>query len=206
MKRKTRADSNSGAERLGGSTPPTSTCTCGKEVAILKTQECNTCYHRRYYHEVRRQKIFDYLGGACIVCGSREDLEVDHIDPSEKSFEISRNLTFNAKLRAELDKCQLLCSDHHIAKTTADRAPFTHGTIYGFMKQKCKCHLCDTKRQDWHAARNESRRGESKSARGVYGRPSSHGDKLHYTRGCRCDLCRAANTAHAKELRLKKKS
>lgn len=201
MKRKTRADSNSGAERLEGSTPSTPTCTCGKQVEIKKTGECNTCYHRRYYHEKRRKPVYEYLGGCCVKCGATENLEIDHIDPEQKSFNISDNLTFDDRLRAELDKCQLLCAGCHVRKTISQRTPFRHGTAYAWMKLKCRCEPCNESRRAWNEARNEARRKAGSNKRSKYGRPAEHGEILMYRRGCRCDLCRAANTAYAKTLR-----
>lgn len=205
VKRKTRADSNSGAERLEGSTPSTPTCACGKQVKIKKTGECSACYHRRYYHEKRRKPIYDYLGGRCVVCGVTENLEVDHIDPEQKSFNFTGNLTWNERLMSELDKCQLLCSEHHLRKTLAQREPFTHGTIYGFMKAKCKCVECSAKKRQWNDERNAERRAAGGNTRGLYGSPSNHGEILHYRRGCKCDLCRAANAAKARDYRARKK-
>lgn len=35
-------------------------------------------------------------------------------------------------------------------------------------------------------------------------RPSTHGEYLHYTRGCRCDECKAGNAAYVRELRARK--
>jgi len=41
------------------------------------------------YHE-RIGEALDILGGKCIKCGSLENLEFDHIDPSSKLFTISK--------------------------------------------------------------------------------------------------------------------
>ena len=201
----TRADSKSGAERRESSSLSTHTCDCGAPAYILKTRECSRCYNRRYYHEVRRKSVYEYIGGKCAVCGSTDRLEVDHIDPEQKSFEISRNLTLDDRLKQELDKCQLLCADHHMAKTISDRPPFTHGTIYGFMKVKCHCSECEARKRVWYDERNERRRSQSENKKGAYRRPADHGEVLMYRRGCRCDECRKANTAHAKYLREKKR-
>lgn len=203
-KRQTRADSKSGAERREGSTPSIPTCECGKAQEIKKTGECYTCYHRRYYHEKRKKPIYDYLGGRCVVCGATENLEVDHIDPEQKSFNITGNLTWNERLVSELDKCQLLCSEHHLRKTLDQRAPFTHGTVYGFMKARCRCDECSARKRQWYDERNEARRKAGGNKRGKYGRPAEHGEILMYRRGCKCDLCRAANAAYAKTLPRKK--
>jgi len=81
-------------------------------------------------------------GKSCLVCGTTESLEVDHVDPTQKvahriwSWAIPRR-------DAELAKCQVLCTEHHKAKTRADRPIPEHGTIsrYGGI-HKCRCDLC----------------------------------------------------------------
>jgi hypothetical protein len=70
--------------------------------------------------EIRRknkQKALDYLGNKCISCGYNKcsaALEFHHIDPSNKTNQISRMLTskWNIILE-ELNKCILLCSNCH---------------------------------------------------------------------------------------------
>ena len=59
-----------------------------------------------------------YLGGACQSCGynkCQEALDFHHRDPSEKWFSISDAdpRIEGELLRAELDKCQLLCANCH---------------------------------------------------------------------------------------------
>lgn len=113
-------------------------------------------YHREYYRK-RRQAIFDYLGGVCVACGTTEDLQVDHKDPTQKSFAISSKLSVKNN-KAELDKCQLLCDKHHREKTAAENSGFTHGTIYAWMKIKCDCIDCSNAKRLWHNERNARRR------------------------------------------------
>lgn len=162
-----------------------------------------TEYHRNYYY-LRRQRLIDYLGGKCVRCGRTDTLEFDHIDRSKKSFDIRDNLTLNPKVRAELDKCQLLCHDHHLEKTVREHlaAGFAHGTLYGWMKRHCPCDECETAKRTWYDARNERRRNEARAngatARAPYKTPAEHGEIRRYYRGCRCDKCRAANTARAR--------
>lgn len=79
---------------------------------------------------------------------------------------------------------------------------WTHGTVYGWMQKRCDCEVCGKARREWNDARNEQRRKGSKK-RGQYGRPSAHGEALHYRRGCRCEECRGANAAAAREQRNK---
>lgn len=160
-----------------------------------------TEYHRLYYYK-RRQKLVDHLGGQCAECGATADLHFDHVDPAAKSFNISRNITLsNAEVLAELQKCQLLCRTHHEQKTAQENSGFTHGTIYAWMKARCRCDPCQSAKRTWYDARNEKRRSESNaSPRKKYGRPAEHGEILSYRRGCRCTDCRAANAAYARSL------
>ena len=117
-----------------------------------------TEYHREYYRK-RRQKIIDYLGGRCIECGATENLHVDHIDPMQKSFHISRNVTLNnPAVRAELDKCQLLCRPHHEAKTAKENSGWSHGTMTGWQKKKCRCGECRAAQLDYNEKRKAGRR------------------------------------------------
>ena len=70
----------------------------------------------------RRKKLRDmaleYGGGKCIICGydrCRRAMVFHHLDPSKKDFGLSvRGLTRSwDKMRAELDKCVLLCANCH---------------------------------------------------------------------------------------------
>ena len=52
----------------------------------------------------------------CVKCGSKERLELDHINPKEKEWNpkrsmCSKNLT--ERFWKEINKCQLLCFDCH---------------------------------------------------------------------------------------------
>ena len=157
-------------------------------------------YHRRYYYK-RRQKLIDILGDRCEWCGTSDNLQFDHVDPDLKEFDISENLTAsNGRVRRELAKCQLLCRDCHMEKTRCEQLEigFRHATMYAWMKRRCPCELCQVAKREWYDERNAKRRTVD-GARGPYGRPSSHGELLHYRRGCRCDQCRAANAADARK-------
>lgn len=46
-------------------------------------------YMRKYYHD-RRKDAIEYLGGKCVLCGSVENLQFDHIDRSTKKYELSK--------------------------------------------------------------------------------------------------------------------
>jgi hypothetical protein len=92
------------------------------------------------------------LGGVCSHCPSTTELELDHIDPATKSFTVSKLGSCNeVKFWAEVDKCQLLCTDCHQAKTLVDlnrvSAKITHGTLSSY--RYCKCDLCRKAKSDY---------------------------------------------------------
>lgn len=86
---------------------------------------CQRHYRRQYVREGKRTRRADWIesqGGRCATCGSTDTLEVDHIDPSLKEFEIGAVWAYSEEIRArELAKCQVLCKACHIKKTRADR-------------------------------------------------------------------------------------
>lgn len=70
----------------------------------------------------RRRKVkgmaVDYKGGCCVRCGYDKSvwaLEFHHIDPTQKDFAISSSGHCKSwdKVKCELDKCILVCSNCH---------------------------------------------------------------------------------------------
>lgn len=64
------------------------------------------------------------LGKCCVECGSTEQLDIDHIDPSTKDPRLIPTGAMThfwswpeADREAELAKCQVLCRTHHRIKT-----------------------------------------------------------------------------------------
>lgn len=96
-------------------------------------------YRKKRYAE-RKVEIIELLGGSCKKCGSVSNLEVDHIDPKKKKFEVMANCWCMAwpKLLEEIKKCQLLCESCHIEKGATAKG--THGTLSSY--RYCKCDLC----------------------------------------------------------------
>ena len=92
-----------------------------------------------------------------MICGSNQDLEIDHKDKSEKSFNIGLRLSVKNN-KKELDKCQILCSICHNQKTSKENKGFTHGTIYAWMNKKCNCAECYKVKRKWYRIRNIKRR------------------------------------------------
>lgn len=82
---------------------------------------CKVCDSIRVKTKQRRlkQRCVDYKGGKCQLCGYKKCLRSleFHRDPSKKDFSISQwNLSSQEdfeKLKSELDKCDLFCSNCH---------------------------------------------------------------------------------------------
>jgi hypothetical protein len=57
-----------------------------------------------------------YKGGKCLLCGYNKcprALEFHHRDANEKTFDLSSACRGWNKIKIELDKCDLLCSNCH---------------------------------------------------------------------------------------------
>lgn len=112
----------------------------------------SSVYMKQWTNDFRtKRKSFaiEYLGGTCMRCGSVNDLEFDHIDPSTKVMVISKMWTSSReKFMEELKKCQLLCHSCHLEKSRKEGSLFhpwnrgkkTHGPAY--ISHKCRCDIC----------------------------------------------------------------
>jgi 5-methylcytosine-specific restriction endonuclease McrA len=69
----------------------------------------------------RRQEALDRLGGKCNLCGSTDQLELDHIDRTTKKYTVARIYSYSEKtFWEEVEKCQILCRKCHIFKSKND--------------------------------------------------------------------------------------
>lgn len=120
---------------------------------------------RRY--NKRMEEARSRLGGKCVRCGRIDGLQLDHIDPKNKSFTIAKLWSIRKELfDIEVNKCQLLCEPCHDAKTLIDKGQVsgkvTHGTLSSY--RYCKCDLCRKAKRDYgrlpwvRERRNERRR------------------------------------------------
>ena len=108
------------------------------------------------------KKLIELAGGCCNRCKATESLQFNHIDPSTKLFTLSaQNLYKNwSQILLELEKCELLCRQCHLAETKKQFAektlkvwndgisgPFICGTARSYHKNKCRCADCSLARK-----------------------------------------------------------
>lgn len=117
-------------------------------------------YELARYHS-RRGRAVERLGGRCVVCGSTENLEFDHIDAATKTGSIGSIWSYSEKrFLEEVDKCQLLCHEHHVDKTRVcgdhsggrNRVDNPqHGTEVMYRRERCRCETCRQWKRDYRA-------------------------------------------------------
>ena len=101
---------------------------------------------RAYQRERLRKRRVKWLkeNGPCRVCGSWENPEVDHIDPTTKVTHSVWSWS-EARRLVELAKCQVLCKKHHLIKTSSERhnaKATVHGKLWTYQKGGCRCSEC----------------------------------------------------------------
>lgn len=107
-------------------------------------------FQREYL--AKRREAWLSENGPCVICGSAENLEVDHINREEKE---DHNVWSWAKARreAELAKCQVLCAVCHNEKTTKENSrPIEHGVYAGYTRG-CRCDRCRQAKREYQRAR-----------------------------------------------------
>lgn len=118
------------------------------------------------------------------------------------------------KLDDRIENLQILTPSENSIKSGTGRPSqqkgiekgWRHGTFYSWMKKKCECEECETAKRSFHDQRNKKRRLTG-GTRGTYGLEVPHGSKRMYSRGCKCDDCRKANSLYeASRLRGEPKS
>ena len=105
---------------------------------IYKTAECQRCHRTRSIlaknlcatcivsisRQKLKQRAIEYKGGHCQLCGycrCSEALTFHHRNPDEKDFNISGQYIRWERVKAELDKCDLLCHNCHTETHAASR-------------------------------------------------------------------------------------
>jgi 5-methylcytosine-specific restriction endonuclease McrA len=82
-----------------------------------KAVVCGSC-RVTAWRQKRKLKAIEYKGGKCILCGFSKynsALEFHHLDPSQKDFALVSKTISWERMKEELDKCVLLCSNCHHA-------------------------------------------------------------------------------------------
>lgn len=157
-------------------------------MAIRDNKEAYNAYHREYqlkrYHRIRQEAI-KWLGGKCKICGSDQNLEIDHIDRNTKEIDLGTFWGSTKPYWKELKKCQILCEKCH--KKKSDSEMIVHGSITRYRKG-CRCDKCIVHKKERIA------------------KPAQiHGTRYSYTRyKCRCHLCRAWNSQRMKDYKKSK--
>lgn len=105
---------------------------CQKSYVIMKQQSF-------------KAQCVEYKGGKCEICGYDKCLgamDFHHLDPNKKDFAVSgcNTIIMTLKIKDELDKCQLLCSNCH-REFHYENIPSTKslGTKRPNKEYKCRC-------------------------------------------------------------------
>jgi 5-methylcytosine-specific restriction endonuclease McrA len=103
------------------------------------------------YHSRRKEAIV-FLGNCCVLCGSTDELELDHINPENKAFSIAKLWGCKKqKFWDEIKKCQLLCKSCHIKKTLLEQDKLSAREKHGHIScyRYCKCSLCRNAKNEY---------------------------------------------------------
>jgi hypothetical protein len=78
---------------------------------------------RRKRRHTRKLELIAEFGGRCVDCGyafCADALDFHHRDPSTKKFRLGQFNGSRARLRAEAEKCDLICANCHAIRHLAD--------------------------------------------------------------------------------------
>jgi len=92
-----------------------------REQKTRKVMRCRKCAVDAVSRRRKNLKIkaINFKGNVCFDCGLRSEFpavyDFHHLDPNEKEFSISRNGATRSwdKVKKEIEKCILLCSNCH---------------------------------------------------------------------------------------------
>lgn len=102
-------------------------------------------YQREWVQKRREKYLKEY--GPCVLCDTEENLEIHHKNPDEKTSHRIWSWS-DARIRAELKKCKILCRSCHTKIHTGEtRKSIVHGTRNGYDRHGCRCDLC--KQASW---------------------------------------------------------
>jgi len=108
---------------------------------------------------IKRRRQDWFSDKQCVDCGSKERLELDHIDPEQK---VSNSIwSWSQKRRdEETAKCEVRCYCCHKSRSAKQcrewfSRPITHGTVTAYLKRKCKCSICSEFYKKWRRNKYE---------------------------------------------------
>ncbi len=111
-----------------------------KHIQYRKDHRVEVNNRQKLYRKEIKQRCVDYLGGKCKECGYNEclaALDFHHIDPNTKEFSIAQIRTNTWEtIKEELDKCIVLCANHHRKLHWDDRAKKSHEKLTESQKLK----------------------------------------------------------------------
>jgi hypothetical protein len=122
-------------------------------------------------------RAVEYKGGGCLLCGYKKcvaALVFHHLDDAEKEFGVGSRLLAWERVKAEADKCILVCANCH-AEIHAEEAERER------TKLEAEVRALVPERQE-----------------------TPHGVASRYTAGCRCPECKAAHAKKHREYRASK--
>ena len=95
---------------------------------FLASQRRHYHKHKEHYlskqkekRELRRQFILEQLGDTCSICGSKDDIEFDHINPALKTSRQSILSKGIVSIKEELPNMQPLCHSCHKRRSVAQK-------------------------------------------------------------------------------------
>ena len=80
---------------------------------------CKPCEGKRItsYGQKMKKRSVEYLGGKCSACGYNKcmrSMTFHHLDPNKKDFSLAKKKSLKWEtIKAELDKCILVCANCH---------------------------------------------------------------------------------------------
>jgi hypothetical protein len=111
---------------------------------------CKTCTNNQTLERQRRLKkeLVEYKGGSCERCGYNNcvaALEFHHTDPTQKDFTLAhlKLTSFNDKMKQELDKCIMLCSNCHREEHWSEKKFVNLTHLYKKPKVIKRCIDCE---------------------------------------------------------------
>lgn len=103
----------------------------------LKDKDAYNAYCQKY-RQANKERLFEYLSNhPCVDCGENDVvvLEFDHLPEFEKKFNIGRAVGAStrkwATIQAEIDKCEVVCSNDHKRRTAKRSGSWWKELLHG---------------------------------------------------------------------------